>query len=870
MNRLDPHDPRPLLALILAILVLWLSRHLSGLSPSSILSSAGGSLAPIALGALALASALAIQRLVSTDRTLRTRRELAVIPADDFDPKPDAVLRFAAELVSTQRSTFGWLDRRASAVRVRLTRDPSGRLVYLLGVPERSARLLRAALETYSGIEVRDADEVLVGGDPDQKVSSVRAELVLGRTSLEPLARLALDPDPLQPFATALATGRPRAGAEVSVCLDLLPTSGRRRERLRRSLRRRASRQFGSRPGLLERLEGSGQGSSRPGPDELLGRRLVNESLDAKLRDSGTLFETQILIRCRAHERSDAKAAMQHVLAAFEPYAAQNWLRPRGLGMSGLAFLGSDLPLRRARFDRRLDTGLFRPARQMVLTAREISGFLKPPTVHCVSDDVARAGALLAAPPSLPAFEEGKAEVIPLGKIGNGAGEKVVGVRTADTFFSYVAGRSRYGKTEMAVAQFVHLVRSGHGGLFLDPHGDALERIRPYLKGPALRRRVVEIDLGSGGPAALPGWNLFGLGEEGDEEERVAALVDAFSSVLEWGDRSTRAINLTFHSAKALVGIARVLPPELAPTIFQLPTLLSDRRWREATLPFLPSSSRRFWRDRFPLLSPDATTPVTNLVDRLRTSTAITTLLGQSEGTFRVREAMDKGRIVLACPGAGQVQERLVANLMVFDLLHSARRRAGTVAGDRRPFWAFLDEVQSYDGGGSGNLAGLLEQSAKFGLRATLLNQNPERLSPQTLNAVTTNRSHLVSTALNSHAAALLTREWGGQPSPEVLVGLPRYRFVAQVTHEGELSRPFMLKGIQVEDVLDLGEVDGEVPDIPVVGLKEPAQVLEHLETLDERILAHLQEHPPPGETGVEAHEPEESPLWLEEAGLGE
>jgi hypothetical protein len=49
-----------------------------------------------------------------------------------------------------------------------------------------------------------------------------------------------------------------------------------------------------------------------------------------------------------------------------------------------------------------------------------------------------------------------------------------------------------------------------------------------------------------------------------------------------------------------------------------------------------------------------------------------------------------------------------------------------------------LDEVQSYDGAASGNLAALLEQSAKFGLRAVLLNQNPERLSAATLNALTT------------------------------------------------------------------------------------------------------------------------------------
>ncbi len=69
--------------------------------------------------------------------------------------------------------------------------------------------------------------------------------------------------------------------------------------------------------------------------------------------------------------------------------------------------------------------------------------------------------------------------------------------------------------------------------------------------------------------------------------------------------------------------------------------------------------------------------------------------------------------------------------------------------------------MQSYDGAASGNLAALLEQSAKFGLRAVLLNQNPERLSAATLNALTTNRSHLLASTLNSHAASLVTKEWG-------------------------------------------------------------------------------------------------------------
>jgi hypothetical protein len=164
---------------------------------------------------------------------------------------------------------------------------------------------------------------------------------------------------------------------------------------------------------------------------------------------------------------------------------------------------------------------------------------------------------------------------------------------------------------------------------------------------------------------------------------------------------------------------------------------------------------------------------------------------------------MDGGKIVLACPGAGGTRDRLIANLLLFDLLHAARGRAELAPEQRRPFWVFLDEVQSYDGAASGNLAALLEQSAKFGLRAVLLNQNPERLSPATLNALTTNRSHLLASTLNSHAAGLVTKEWGGQPSPKALTRLPRFHFVAQVTHKGALSAPFALGGIRIEDVFD-------------------------------------------------------------------
>ncbi|MGD9734222.1 MAG: hypothetical protein AB7V58_01240 [Solirubrobacterales bacterium] len=839
-----------MLAIFAAAVAFALWQLISSIRVDQLLASSL-SLAPFALAAIAIASALATHRFLATRRTLRSRRAVAIVPADEFDAEPDAVLRFAAQLAASERRVAGWVDRRASAIRIRLAGDSERRLAYVLEVPERTGEALRTALRSFEGVEERPADEVLSEGEvpgeavePDDGERTVlRTELVLGRPSVEPLARLAPKPDPLQPFAAAI--GRLHSDEEdASVCVDLLPASGFRAARLRRRLRREARRIHGERRDWAALLNGEERRRTRLDPQEQVERRGAVQAVDAKLRDSGELFEAQILLRSEAPTRGQAEAAMSGLLAAFRPLSERNYLRASGLPIPGLAFLGSDIRPRRGSFDRRFATGLFRPARKTILTARELAGFLKPPTVHCGERDILRSGALLSPPPDLPIFEKGRADLIPLGRVSSESGEQIVGVQAADTFFTYIAGRSRYGKTEAAIAQFAHIVRAGHGGLFLDPHGDGLERIEPYLAEVGTER-VVRIDLGPGSsPADPPGWNLFGFGGNAAESEaRVEAVVDAFASALEWGERSTRAINLTSQAAAALATIAGRLDAELAPTIFQIPTLLSDAEWRQAVLPFLPRADQRFWTDRFPLLASESITPITNMVDRLRRSPSIRALLGQSRSTYRVREAMDTGKIVLVCPGTGGTRDRLIANLLLFDLLHAARGRAELAPNRRKPFWVFLDEVQSYDGAASGNLAALLEQSAKFGLRAVLLNQNPERLSAATLNALTTNRSHLLASTLNSHAAALVTKEWGKRVSPEALTKLERFRFIAQVTHEGRLSAPFALGGVRVEDVMGepaVERINDEVGGHAPAPERSEAEVAAHLDGLDDRILAEL------------------------------
>ena len=829
-----------------------------------------------ALAVLVVVVGLAAARRLLTRRLLADRVEVAVLPTERLDPSVEAAASVAALLGRVRAGRLGWLCPGAFTARLAVRSLPGGRLLYTVTAPRRTLGVVRAALAVYDGVELRDPasldgrqlaeSEVVaepgpsgrasiagvrgrVGGDGVGRLWMMRAELVLARRASVALADRGLRPDPLTPIARVVESLRDELDERAVVALDVLHAAPWQRRRLRREAHRRTRAGHGRQPSVAEVISGRSTAQGRTTPVEAMERRVETGGLQIKLRAGEPLLRVQLLLQVQSRSEDRARSLLGALLACFDTFAGENRWRARGLGVPGLLFWGSDQVGYRASFDHRLQTGQFRPPRRNLLAAREIAGLLKPPTRHCPASNVLRvAGTVAPAPPQLPTFSSDQPGLVPLGRVTGERGERIVGVRLQDTFFSYTAGRSRYGKTELAIGQFIHLVRSGHGGLFLDPHEDALARIKPYLTEPEIAGRVVEINLaGHAARRRQPGWNLFsmtGLSAE-QAERKVEAVVDAFASALQWDERNNRALTLITQAAQALIELAQRLPDELAPTLFQIPTLLGNEQWRSAVLPFLSAPTRQFFTERFPRLPDEAITPVTNLIDRLRGSTPVAALLGSSRSSYRIREAMDAGKIVLACPGSGTTRDRLVANFLVYDLLHAAIGRRDLPPDRRRAFYVFLDEVQTYDGASRGNLAALLEQTAKYGIRAFLLNQNPERLTQATLNAITTNRSHLVTTVLSSHAAGLIAREWGGTPDAATIASLPRHQFLAAVTLGHQTPPPFQMQGVLVEELYPdarhfdhVGELEGAID--ATMRRRPVRDTLGELDALDDAILRHL------------------------------
>jgi hypothetical protein len=691
-----------------------------------------------------------------------------------------------------------------------------------------------------------------------------RAELTLAAGPTQALREVPLRPDPLQSVAAAVYDVREDLGERVDICLDLLPLTPARAGYLRRK-HARPTRGRPTAPGWQQLLDGvldAVRDDWRGGRSRPRGRTVPPSGpvSAGKLDGTAPLFAAQLLIRVESEIPGRPEAHLAQILAAFRQWAAENRWKVHGvnLGVGRLvvAHLGADSVLYRRRFDRRFTTGRFDPPQESLVTPAEIGGLLKPPTRHCAHLNVARSGGMVPPPPKeLPVYR-GQPGVVPLGYApGPDGEERLLGCHLDDLLFSFRIGKSGFGKTEEALAQAAAIALGGGGVWFLDPHADGWKRIRPYLAEPELRDRLWDVDLTVRGlDAKVASWNPLSMEGRGwgDIEYVVDCVVTAFASTLAWGDSAPRAKAILTKACQTLCELARRLPPDAQPTIFQLRTLLDDEEWREQVLPSLPPGLQSYWRKTFPKMPGDATPVITNLIERISASATLTAFLGASRSSYDVRRAMDEGKVVFVCPPGQGEASRLVSCFLIYDLFRAGRSREDLPSDDRRRFDAFIDELTAVDGAARGYLAAILEQLRKFGVSLHAMTQMADRLSPDTRKALLQNQSLLASTAGEIDAVRVATRQWGKIIEPETVANLPKYHHVMTATVAGQVTTPFKVRGPEVTALF----ADHHHPEL-LEELEQAADanlrrryirdVLDDLDTLDERILRHLAHRGPTG-----------------------
>lgn len=757
------------------------------------------------------------------DKASRKRVAFRLTPSKTFETDAEQIWRYAALLSRAATSGPWWVPGRARTVRLRMSADGVRPLDFCVEGPASARDLL--ATSPYRGVKIAKAAPVRAG---KKALHTVRAEFVVRGSPARSLREVPLDPDPLQPLVDAVATLRADLGDRAELCLDVqrIPAwqQWMRRQQLLGDARRTATRQARQDQSAVSQVEGNWQTAladllsfddSRGRPRMQVPPRprpIDRAKVLGKLQEPAGLVRIQILVRCTSHQMGRAEKRLGHIASALDVFAGGNRLVHTGQRL-GPVRIGPDHWIYRSGFDKRWTTGQMTGGRRSWVRTDEIAGFLKPPTVHCV---------LPLLPGDAPTYEPGSAKAAGLMVQGWHTGpdgeDRLIASPLDETLFSLRVGKSTYGKTEQALCQMVGMAHAGVGGMFIDPHGDAMRAAARYLAHEPIMERLWFLDLtGRRGEKGLMGtWNPLSVERGQRPDEVVRAVTDAIAGTLGWSDAThPRALTVLTKSVEALVAVnvAAVAAgqPERQATLFQIRALLTDTAWRNVVLASLEAKEADWWRSTFPTFPPDAVAPVTNPLERLYANPVTRAFLGSATSSFDFREAMDTGKLVWICPSASGPTDRLLLSILFADFFRAGLSRRDLPEKQRRPFHAFVDELISIDSSSSSVIAQVSEELRKFGVRLHAMTQLLQRVSGSTRESLIQNASAISSTAGSVDAVGIVAKEWGGAIDPAEIADLPRFHHYLSITVGGRRVGPLLIRGPQLSELYGALALPGKV-----------------------------------------------------------
>ncbi|GAA0611631.1 ATP/GTP-binding protein [Streptomyces crystallinus] len=744
------------------------------------------------------------------------RMALELVPSRHFDPGLEEIFRRGVQLARASTSMPWWAPRRSKAVQVRLRADGSRALRYRIEGPAGGERLL--SITPYGpAVTVQRARPL--ADKPRKHV--VRAEFILRGKPTAPLREVPLDPDPLQPLVDAVSDLRAELGdlAEVRLDIQRSPKWALRARRLQlMSNARRAERREAQRAARWVRQDATGIEDSLSWQLQQLatgkqsgGRRLVMPPVPrrvdpaealGKLAEDDHVVRVQLLVMCASNTEGRAQARLAQLQAALDVFGAGSRWAMRGWRV-GPWRIGADRWPSRRGFERRWTLGQCQPPRTNWARLDELTGLLKPPTMHCRLP-------LLAG--DLPTFAHGDPELLLQGIYRSPDGRRrLVATYAKETLFEVGVGKAGGGKTERALAQAIGWAHAGGGLMFLDPHRDSWPRALPFLAHDHLMQRIALIDLNAHSPAAqLSCWNPIGMHQGQAAHEVVEATADAYASVLGWDDTTApRALTIILAGLAVLVAVNEAAcqagRPEDQATVFHLRSLLTDPLFRRSALTAvetrLDEETRSWWRTVFPTLPADAFSVVLNPIARLAANPVTWAFLGQPTGAYNIRAAMDSRMIVWVCPGGNGPTDRLITALLARDLLRAVRSRRDTAEERRVPFRPYFDELITLTGAAPETIAAMFEDFRKYKVHVHGMTQLLARLPTPVRLSLVQNASTLASTAGSQSAIAPITAEWGDRPSPDVVAALDRFDHYMSLTVEGRRVGPVKITGPHLDEV---------------------------------------------------------------------
>lgn len=372
--------------------------------------------------------------------------------------------------------------------------------------------------------------------------------------------------------------------------------------------------------------------------------------------------------------------------------------------------------------------------------------------------------------------------------------QRKFGIKTDDRRrHIYVVGKTGMGKTALLENMAIQDIQSGRGVGFIDPHGEAAERLLEFVSSKRIN------DVVYFNPADLDYPITFNVMEKVGAEYRhlvASGLMGVFKKIWPdvWSARMEYILNncilaLLEYPNSTLLGVNRMLAdPDYRKKIV-------DR----VTDPMIKS----FWVNEFARYTQryevEATAAIQNKIGQFISNPLIRNIIGQVKSSIDMRGVMDEGKILIANLSKGRIGEdnsRLLGALLITKLQLGAMSRVDIPEEQRKDFYLYVDEFQNF---ATESFVNILSEARKYRLSLTLANQyiaqleemTPTGKSTKVRDAVFGNIGTLIVFRVGAEDAEHLEKEFIPEFTAEDLVNLAKYNTYFKLMIDGVAGRPF-------------------------------------------------------------------------------
>lgn len=358
---------------------------------------------------------------------------------------------------------------------------------------------------------------------------------------------------------------------------------------------------------------------------------------------------------------------------------------------------------------------------------------------------------------------------------------------------TYMIGQTGVGKTGFLENIAYQDMHDGRGFAFIDPHGDAVERLLANVP----KERVEDIIYFNPGDLENPiGLNLFEWETEDQKDFLVQESIAMLYSLYDPGHTGIVGPRLEhiFRNCALLL-----MSDPNGGTFIDIPKLLVDDAFMKSKLKYVTDRNvLDFWTKEYPASqrsneSGEVTSWVVSKFGPFLSNTMMRNIMGQRKSGFNMRDIMDNRKILLVNLSKGKMGElnsKLIGMIFVMKFQAAAMARADMSEEARQDFCLFVDEFQNF---ATESFESILSEARKYRLNLVLGNQFMTQLTDKIREAIIGNVGTVISGRIGVTDAELMVKKFTPVFDAEDLTKLPNYQAIASVMINGVPSAPFSM-----------------------------------------------------------------------------